>query len=157
MLWSPQYAPGNKDGAQTRVDVQHEVLIRLMKPVDWEKFVEPHLARPPVSIELPRLSKLRTVTERLSRMNFPYVRVAANNEGVLNVGSDSERGSVQVVWQSLRNIRSTSFATVVVALSGTLILLSLKKANKVFFFCFTFFLFGPGAFVAGPPEDQMRD
>lgn len=78
-----------------------------MKPQDWETFNEPHIQRPPVSIELPKLSKLRTVTERLMRMSFTHIRLAANKEGVLNVGSSAEKGSIQVIWENLKNMPST--------------------------------------------------
>lgn len=79
-----------------------------MKPDEWEALVEPQVSRPQVSIRLPKLSKIRTVTERFNRMGFATLHCTADSQGMFVLGCTNERGAVQVVWKGLATGLRTS-------------------------------------------------
>ncbi|KDN52969.1 cell cycle checkpoint [Tilletiaria anomala UBC 951] len=83
-----------------KMEIEHEVLIKLIKPPDWEQIREPHCPEPDVHIVLPRLLKMRTVAERMSRMSF-QITFSANLEGALTLGITSDEVNVETTWRGL--------------------------------------------------------
>ncbi len=94
------FAVINTTHTGAKMELEHEVLIRLLKPPEWEQIREPHCPEPDVHILLPRLLKLRTVAERMARMDA-QLSFSANLEGVLTLSVVGDDVQVRTTWKDL--------------------------------------------------------
>lgn len=80
--------------------MEHEVLIRIIRPAEFEKIREPQCPEPDVHVVLPRLIKIRTVANQMARM-APCVTFGSSSKGIMTLSVRSDAVFVETTWAGL--------------------------------------------------------
>ncbi|SNX87627.1 related to protein hus1, required for S-M and DNA damage checkpoints [Melanopsichium pennsylvanicum] len=83
-----------------KLEVVQDVLIKVLKPAEMSRIVEPLCPEPDVHIILPKLLDLRTVTEHMRSLS-DVVTLSANKQGQLRLSVMEHQVSLDTTWSNL--------------------------------------------------------
>ncbi|KAE8258329.1 hypothetical protein A4X13_0g1749 [Tilletia indica] len=85
-----------------RLVVVQDVLIRILKPTEMERIIEPLCPPPDIHITLPPLLKLRTVCDRMKALSG-VVHVSANRQGKFKLKIQEDEITMETCWRNLQH------------------------------------------------------
>ncbi len=83
-----------------KLEVVQDVLIKVLKPAEMSRVVEPLCPEPDVHIILPKLLNLRTVAEHMRSLS-DIVTLSANRQGELRLSVAEDEVSLDTTWSNL--------------------------------------------------------
>ncbi|PWY96977.1 cell cycle checkpoint [Testicularia cyperi] len=95
-----------------KLEVLQDVLIKVLKPAEMSRIIEPLCPEPDVHIILPKLLHLRTVAEHMRSLS-DIVTLSANRQGELRLSVAEDEVKLETTWSKLAhpNIEASQSST----------------------------------------------